>query len=375
MTAQQVFKATVIALLTLVGAYILFHGLRILIVLLLAIIIASSLRPFVIRLTKWHVPEGLAIALVYLGLISFIIIPAVVILPPLINQYAQYIENEDRLAIRIIQAQRWIENLAGDAFNEEISLASSEEIRTSVSEFLGEFRESMPTLVSDIGNGLADLILILIMGVYWMTSHQKAIEFLTQLFPGRYREKVETAFSEIELTLGSYTRGILTVSLIVGLLNFVAMQILGVPNPVTLGLVTGITTAIPMVGGLVGIVLSGVMTLVIAPQYVPIALAVSFVVQQIENYILTPRIMSDNVGLNPLLVIVYTSIGFVMLGVIGALIAVPVMGTIHILLLYFVFEPHRESLKSFRTENGLLILKDEVIQQPEIISEVAPSES
>jgi predicted PurR-regulated permease PerM len=214
----------------------------------------------------------------------------------------------------------------------------------------------MPSLLDDLGTTLGDAILIFVMGVYWLTSHERATGFIMQLSPPRYRATVGQAVDEIESTLGGYVRGVTLISVIVGLLNFSAMQLLGVPNAITLAFISAITTTIPMIGGLIGVVLALLLTLVIAPEYVIVVIVIAFVIQQIEAYILGPRIMSNSVGLDPLLVIVYTAIGFVMFGVVGALIAVPIMGAIHILVTHFVIKPYQDSIRQFQMEQGVPIL-------------------
>src|SRR5258707_5718714 len=105
MTAQQTFRNPVIVLLTLALAYAAYASARILIVLLVAIIIASAVRPAVKRLERLHIPEGLAILLVYIALGVTIFLLGVVVLPPAVNQFAGYIENDQGLATRIIAAQ------------------------------------------------------------------------------------------------------------------------------------------------------------------------------------------------------------------------------------------------------------------------------
>lgn len=357
MTPLQVFKATLVVLCTLIAAYILLIGLRIIIVLLVAIIVASAVRPLVTRLTRIRVPEGAAIVIVYLGLAMFIILLSVAVIPPIVNQIALYIENEGRLAFRIVQAQRWAENLISDVTQDEVSLVSVEEVRNAVSEFVAQVRRVMPSMLNDIGTTLGDAVLVFVMGAYWLTSHERATAFVTQLAPPSYREKAQTIINEIEDTLGSYVRGVVTVATITGLLNFGAMQIIGVPNAITLAFIIGITTTVPMIGGLAGGIIAVFMTLVVDPEYVPFVMIIVFIVQQIENYILSPRIMASSVGVDPVLVIVYTAVGFVMFGVLGALIAVPIMGTLHILLTHLVIEPYQESIQEYDTENGLPLLR------------------
>ncbi|NJL94050.1 MAG: AI-2E family transporter [Anaerolineae bacterium] len=143
------------------------------------------------------------------------------------------------------------------------------------------------------------------------------------------------------------------------MLNFLAMAVLGVPNAAILAFIIGLTTTIPMIGGVLGGVLAVLITLMAAPEHTLAVALIAFLVQQFEGNILAPRVMSQRVGLEPLLVIVYTAVGFVMFGVVGALIAVPIMKTVHILLVHLVIEPYTDSLRSVRTEEGLPVIREE----------------
>ena len=375
MTAQQVFKATFIILLMLTCAYVLAISARILIVLVVAVIIASAVRPIVTRLTLWRVPEGIAIALVYFTLAALILVLSVAVLPPVVNQVVQYIENDSRLAFQIIRAQRWVEQMISNVTDSEVSLVAPEEIRTAVTNSVVQVRRLMPSVLDNLGGTLGEAVLIFVMGAYWLTSHKKATAFITELATPRYREKSQRVIEEVEETMGGYVRGVVTIATIVGALNFIPMQLLGVPNALTLSFIIAVMTIIPMIGGLIGGLIAVFLTLIAAPvQYVPVVLIVFFVVQQLENYFLSPRIMANRVGLDPLLVIVYTAIGFVLFGILGALIAVPIMGSIHILIQYLVIEPHKENLQSFQNENGYAILKPTVNEKPVVVTETQVQE-
>ncbi len=361
MTAQQVFRATIVIMLTVAAAYILVVSARVLLVLLIAIIIASSVRPLVNRLMKWRIPESAAIGITYLGLIGFIILISVAVFPPVVNQVAQYIENDDRLATRIITAQQWVERSLQNVTNTDVSLVAPDEIRSAVSTFVAQLRRTLPNMLNDIGGTLGDVVLIFVMGAYWLTSHERAIDFITKLYPLRYREEAQEMIDEIELAMGSYVRGVVTVSTIIGILNFIPLMIFGVPNALTLSLLIGVLTSIPIIGGLIGVILAAAMTVVIAPQFLLTVLAITFVVQQIENYLVSPRVMSGTVGIEPLLIIVYVSAGFVLFGVVGGLIAIPVMSTIHILLQHLIIAPHRENITTFQVENGVMVVKPTIL--------------
>ncbi|MEM9951655.1 MAG: AI-2E family transporter [Chloroflexota bacterium] len=341
---RQVFKATVVVIATVFGAYVIFTGAEIILTLLLAIIIASAVRPALAHLNRLHIPEGISIILIYGVLAIFVIFVFFVILPPMFNQFALYIEQDWRLASRIIQAQQFVEIYLSDVTNEDITLVSSNQIEEAVAVFLVQFRSILPRLLQNAGSLLVGGILIFIMGAYWLTAHDQAKNFLLELVSPKYREQTSTIIDKIEITMGRYVRGIVIISAIVGVLVFVPLYVLDVPNSLTLAFIIGVLTMIPVVGGMVGGAIAFLLTLTIEPEKAIIVLIVYLIVNQIENYLLQPRIMSGEVGLNPLLVIIYTSIGFLLSGFIGALVAVPAMGAVHILLEHLVIIPHRKKV-------------------------------
>jgi len=371
MTPLQMFKGTLVVLATLLGAYVLITSIEVLIVLLIAIIVASAVRSIIDRLVKWHVPRGVAIGAVYFVLISGLLLMIIAVLPPVMNQVTLYFGNEGRLTSRIVQAQRVIESLIGGMTNSDISLVNREQIDTAVTGFLASIQLLVPNLVNDLGGILGNTVLIFVIGAYWLTSHHKATAFMTQLFELRYREQAQQVILEIENAMGAYVRGVLITSVLVGLLNFIPMQLLGVPNALTFALIIGVLTAIPMVGGLLGGVIATLLTLLAAPEYIVTVAAIAFIVQQIESYVITPRVMSNRLDLDPLLIIVYSAIGFSLFGVVGALIAVPVMGSLHILLMVMVIKPHQENIRTFDMQDGLPLVR---IHEPNTIPPGQPLE-
>lgn len=355
MDIKDVFKATLVVLLTLTGAYVLVIGGQMIVTLLIAIIIASAVRPAVVFLKRLRVPESVAIVFVYATMALVIIIILFVLIPPMFNQFAIYIEQDWRLASRIITAQQIAERYISDFTNEEISMVSSEQIRNAVTVAVEEFRTILPNLIQNTGNILASAALIFVMGAYWLTSHLQAKRFILKLTPPRYRDETRVIINDIEQTLGAYVRGAVIIALIVGVLNFIPMYMLGVPNALTMAFIIATLTVVPMVGGLIGGGIATLLTLVTDPPMAIVVLITFLIVSQIENYLLQPRILSDEVGMNPLLVIIYTSIGFVLSGVVGALIAVPIMGSIHILLEHLVINPYRSQIYDDVPEEELVV--------------------
>jgi predicted PurR-regulated permease PerM len=325
------------------------------VVLYLAIIIASAMRSIVVRLRQFRVPQGLAILLVY-GAVGITVFGMfIIVLPPVINQFANYISNEDRLATRIIIAQSWIQNRISDATNSEVVLVDPEQIRASVNTVVDQIRAVAPTVAVDLGGVLGEVVLVFVMGVYWLTSYDKIVDGLLELFDFRNREKARLVIFEIESSLGSYVRGVLFVAIFVGLANGLILALLRVPNAATLGFIIGVTTMLPVIGGFVGGISATLLAMLGTPVHGLLVLGTFVVVQQVETHYLTPRAMSRSMSVDPLLVLVSIFMGFTLYGVIGAIIAVPIIGTINILLRRLVIEPRIEKLKHKVDGDGIIL--------------------
>jgi predicted PurR-regulated permease PerM len=355
MSSAIVFRNTLIVLSTIAGAYLLFVSHNIIVVLAIAIIIASAIRPMILRLQKWGLSQGFAIAIIYGILIFAFLGVTFFVLPPMVNQFASYLQNEDRLAGRLIFAQNVIGEFFNRTFGFQIPTASPEMIRTSVSDTLNHLTTTGPTMVQQAVNSIGDGILALIMGIYWLTTRDRAVDFVVQLFPLKHRALVEQVVDEVEVGMGLYMRGIVMVSVIIGFLNFLALQLLGVTNAGALGFVMGVCTAIPIVGGLIGVVAVTLIALVASPVEAVIVFGVSAVIQQIENYIVSPRVMANGVGFDTILVFLFVAIGFTVGGIAGALIAVPIAGALYVLAKYLIIEPRRQDVQPEVIEGGVLL--------------------
>ncbi len=132
--------------------------------------------------------------------------------------------------------------------------------------------------------------------------------------------------------LGAYLRGQLFLMGIIGGATFLMLLALGIPNPLALAVIAGLFEAVPMVGPVLGAVPAVLAALQISPA-TALAVAVGFVIlQALESNLLVPRVMSSNVGLNPLWVMVALIGGSMLNGLVGALLAVPVAGAAQVIL-------------------------------------------
>ena len=371
MTAQQVFRNTVVVILTVVTAYILFISMNIVIILIFAVIIASALRPIILWFDRHGLSQGLAITVTYVGLLVLIIGLFVIVLPPAVNRLGGYIENDDRLAQKLIDANRWAETSLNNIAHPDvpITLFDEDSIRTSVSRAVASLRRALPELAGDVGGILGEAILVFVIGVYWITSRNQAVDFTLQLFSIGKRAEVTEIITEIEQSLGAYVRGMGLVVLFVGIANFALLALFRVPNAVTLAFIIGITTALPIVGGFIGAGVAVFIALIESPLAALFTLLSFVLVQQVETHYLTPRTMANSVHISPILVIVAIFIGFAVGGVTGALISVPIAGTLMVLARHLVIEPKRSEVTPQRIEGGILIAGKETRLDSAIPSE------
>ncbi len=364
MTSGQIFRGTLIVLATLAGAFILLYSVRMIIILLMAILIASALRPYIVRMSniklgKRQFPYGLGILVAYGALLATILFMLVLVLPPVLNQFAGYLERDDLLSSQLIRAQTWLERNAETLTGTSVSLADPDQIRQSVATITAGIRKAMPDFLTNLGGIIGEAILVFVMGVYWLTSRDKSVDFVVSLFTRRNRETVIEAISEIETSMGNYIRGVVMVATFVGVMNAVILSLLRVPNAITLGFIVGVTTMLPVVGGFIGGFGATLLAALANPLYGLITFVVFVSVQQIETHYLTPRVMSRSVSIDPLLVIVGIFIGFSLYGIMGAILSIPIIGAINVLVRRFIIEPRQNTVvaKEYKTDHGAILLE------------------
>jgi predicted PurR-regulated permease PerM len=361
MTGFQIFRNTLIVLVAVGLVVVLYLTRDVWVLLIIAILIASALRPVIVFLKRLHMPQGVAILLAY-GLLTFSMVGLLVaVLPPAVNQFVSYIQNDNRLAERIISAQAWTENFLQRNTGSDVQLGiQPDDIRKSVHDAIENVRVTAPTLVADIGNFLGNFILTIVMGIYWTFSRERAENFIIELLPIGRQAVVKTIVDEVESGLGAYVRGVVIVAVTIGTLCYIPLTLLGVPGAATIAFLYALTTSVPIIGSTIGVILATALALLNSPSSAAIVLVVTFVLQQFEAYILSPRLISQRVDFDAILVLVFLAAGFSLDGVMGALLAIPVAAAVIIILKHLVITPRKASVVPDRVEGGLLLKTPEV---------------
>jgi predicted PurR-regulated permease PerM len=192
------------------------------------------------------------------------------------------------------------------------------------------------TIVTETANILLNVALILIIAFYFLNDAGRIVHGTVDLVPERYREQVWFFISSLDKVLGGYIRGQLFLSALAGALGGVGAEALGVPYPLLIGIMTFLLEAIPVIGPMVAVVPAALISLFFTPPLTTAALVVWFLIfQQIVTNVIGPRVNSMAVGIHPLEAILAVLVGYPLGGFLGAFLAVPVAGIIHIFIREF----------------------------------------
>jgi predicted PurR-regulated permease PerM len=186
-------------------------------------------------------------------------------------------------------------------------------------------------------------VTILFMTFFMLLEGPKWVERFYGLLPERSRPRWRKVGSDIYRTVGGYVTGNLLISLIAGGLTTLVLLIMGVPYAVALGLIVAILDLIPLAGATIAAILIGIVAFL---HSIPagIVVVVFFVVyQQVENHLLQPVIYGRTVQLSPLAVLISILIGAELAGILGALGAIPVAGSIQVLIVDWLNHRHKRA--------------------------------
>ena len=176
------------------------------------------------------------------------------------------------------------------------------------------------------------MVAVLIFTFYLLLIREKLDDQLGFFFGEDKKKEIGKFIDQLEIRLGGWARGEIILMALIGLLNFIGLTLLGIPFALPLAILAGLLEIIPVLGPFIAGIPAVVIGLSISPIMAVAVAALAFFAQQLENYVFVPKIMEKSVGVNPIITLIALSIGFRLLGVVGAIISVPVVLTLHVLI-------------------------------------------
>jgi predicted PurR-regulated permease PerM len=298
---------------------------------LIAIFLAVALAGPV-KLLQRFMRRGLAIAVVYLALLAVPVGIASLVVPPLVTQGNNLIQNLPHYAQdaqdftqknRTLRKLERDYNITGKLQQEAAKLPAR----------IGSAASVLGNIGLGLVNSLFALLTILVLTAFLLGSGRVWVERLLELRPPEEAERIRVALDHIARTVGGYVGGILAQATVAGVAAWIVLTILGVPFAAALAIIVFFADLIPLVGATLGAIVVAVVTLFTDFPTATIVWAIfSVVYQQLENTLIQPQIQRRAVDVHPFVVLVAVLFGSTLLGVLGALVAIPVAASAQIAL-------------------------------------------
>jgi predicted PurR-regulated permease PerM len=326
--AKPLYVAAVLTILTYLGLQLLLDLQSILLLLFVSVVLAAAVARPTAMLERRGMPRGAAVMLVQLAVVAVLLALAWFVVPPLVNQLASFAEHVPRYINRFHGLRREYAKIHArypelGPLDEEVA-----QLADSVGATVGHRLIDLPQRTAQL---LFDLLMVQALTTLLVLRRNRMLAAFLALVAPSHRARTEHVLLKIGERMGAYVRAKVIVMAIVGVLMYLALVVLGVPFAVPLAVIVAFGEVIPQIGvwiarvPLLGVAaLQGWRTLVLT-------FVVSVILENLKAFVISPRVESDQLKIDPLLVIVAVLAGGVLLGAAGALAAVPFAAMLQVL--------------------------------------------
>ncbi|GAB6139247.1 AI-2E family transporter [Halanaerobaculum tunisiense] len=286
--------------------------------------LAYVLNPIINKLVKQGMPRLGALIFVFGGLITLFIFLFVTVIPAIINELETL---TNRLPFYITKLDQIINQVNRRYHQVDIPPALNtvlDRVMLRVKEFSLEFIERTTQVILDLLSRMFSLVMAPILAFYLLKDLEIITDYFWSVIPSRYQIEFNKLLTRIDHGLVGFFKGQLIVSMLVGVLSTVVLYWLRVKFSLLIGLLAGIFNVIPYFGPFFGALLAGVIAFDTSVRLGFRVVLLFFVIQQLEGNIISPKIMGEEVGLHPIIIIFSLLAGGELLGILGMLVAIPV---------------------------------------------------
>jgi predicted PurR-regulated permease PerM len=306
----------------------------------IAFALAYLLDPLVDRLESWKLNRTPAVVLLLVSFFVVVILLGIILIPLLRVQIQNLAENlPDYLSLVKSWIQPFLEDLAGidrerigkvlhDSM-EKLGRVPLELVGTAGGWVWGSITGFVNTLFFVI-----NLVIIPVAMFYLLRDFDDIVAKIGRLIPPRFYTRTAEVVKEIDDVLSQFVRGQLMVATLMAVLYSVGLYMCGTPLSLLIGIMAGYANLVPYLGVVVGFLPAVALTFLQVQDWVPLigVVAVFGIVQAIEGFLITPRVVGDKVGLHPVIIMIAVLIGAELFGILGILLAVPVAAILNVLM-------------------------------------------
>lgn len=285
---------------------------------LISLMLAAAMDPIVRRVQKVGMRRGYAVAVTMLAMTALLIGAILAILSPVLTEGQDFLTD---LPAQVDRFQRPLEDNP-ELFNR------LREIAENASSDTGRITGGVTRVSMSLISLISDTLIVIVFATYILLDGRRIYNWCVRYVPPRYRRKLDRSIPDASRVVSGYVLGQGATSFLFGVFAFVLLSALGVPQPLFLALLAAIGDAIPIVG----VTAVTIPTVLIAStqsiQTGVIVLIAYLVYQQFENYLLVPRVYHSTLNISSFAVLVAVLIGSALLGIVGALLALPIAAVI-----------------------------------------------
>lgn len=320
---QVPFKTILFTFFSLGIIYALYSIYPILILLLLAVIFALSIEPLVKKISslkynkKSLIPRGFAVIIAFLLVLTVIVSAFLFVLPEIFQQLPKLLET----------AQKTLE-LYSQKYNFSLEIPD-----------LSQYSERAISISLSIFSNLFSILTFLLLSIYISVDLEKIKKFFHKLMPEGHKSVYDKILHEFEIGIGLWVKGQLILMLLIGTMSTIILYILGNPYYLPLGILAGILEIVPIVGPLISTLFAVLISYSMNGQTAAlITLGAFYGIQVLENNLIVPKVMEKVSGFSPILILLAFLVFTNFLGLVGAILAIPILMFANILVKHFVIK-------------------------------------
>jgi len=304
-------------MLVLVTFYLLFVIRDIVALIFIVLILVATFSPIVKRWAKkiGRIPSVIALLLIIIAVIALVVY---MLIPPISDQITQLVNNAPSYLERIQFLKVYAPTL--------------QDSLTTITSSTGTITQGFVSITAGVFGGIITFLTAIVLFVYMLIDEQVLKNFIYSLTPPEKKEQVVEVLRKVASKVGDWFRGQVILGAIIAFIDLIGLLIINVPYALTLAVIAGILEIVPTIGPIIAGVLATIVAFTDSPIKALIVIVFFIAVQQLENSFIVPKVMQKAVGLSPVIIIIAILVGAKLLGVAGAILAIPIAASISVVL-------------------------------------------
>lgn len=317
---------------------------QVLIIVFVALVLAAAIDPWITRLERMGMARGWAMTIIFVSAMALLSLIVILFVPLVVDQLGKFTQAFPKLYERVFSLYQ--------NNQDSVALDTIQKGLQNLNSALSDVTKGVFSSVFGFFGGLVSVISVLVL-TFYLTLEEKGMKRIAvDLAPAKYRPYLIQLFNRVEDRLGDWLRGQIILGLIIGSLTLIGLLVFKVEFAVVLALIAGVTELIPIIGPFIGAIPAVIVAFSQDPILALIVMGLYVVIQQLENNLIVPRVMSKATGLNPVIVIVSILVGGKVAGITGVILAVPTMIIITTFLEDFLEEKKADDMRLEPTPKG-----------------------